>query len=146
MSLHPTMDPPRPDPMCFGCGLPPGLGVNLLVPSVAEAVRFQTVVLGAIAAHVEDQFAVMRCETALWLPHGDHAYRHHPFSAAVHGLEARGGGVELRRYGQDPDTAEARAREHGAPVLAPSEDKPHGLRQAYLLEPAGYVWVPYRPI
>ncbi|WP_237213275.1 VOC family protein [Falsiroseomonas oryziterrae] len=132
--------------MSFGRGLSAGLGVNLLVPSVAEAVGFQTAVLGAIATYAEEQFAVMRCEAALWLLHSDHAYRRHPFSASVRGLEARGGGVELRLYGQDPDAAEARARDYGAPVIATAEDKPHGLREAYLLDPAGYVWVPCRPI
>jgi hypothetical protein len=30
--------------------------------------------------------------------------------------------------------------------LAASEDKPHGLRECYLLDPEGYVWVPGRPL
>jgi len=146
VSQHSPTLPPRPDPMSFGRSLPTGLGVNLLVPSVAEAVRFQTAVLGAVAAYAEEQFAVMLWREAVWLLHGDHAYRHHPFSASVRGLEARGGGVELRLYGQDPDVAEARARACGAPVLAPAEDKPHGLRETHLLDPAGYVWVPCRAL
>ena len=45
-------------------------------------------------------------------------------------------------YGVDPDTAEARARRAGHTVLAPSADKPHGLRECYIADPDGYVWVP----
>ena len=58
----------------------------------------------------------------------------------------RGAGCELRLYNMDPDKAEARARAHGYEVLAPSEDKSHGLRECYLVDPEGYVWVPGRPL
>jgi len=64
----------------------------------------------------------------------------------VRGLEARGAGIELRLYGTDPDAAEGRAREAGAIVLAGAIDKPHGLREAYILDGDGYVWVPCRPL
>ena len=50
--------------------------------------------------------------------------------------------VELRFYGVDPDAAEARARARGDTVLAGAADKPHGLRESYLVDPDGYVWVP----
>ena len=65
-------------------------------------------------------------------------------SGALIGVEARGAGAELRLYGVDPDAAEARARALDAPVLAGAADKPHGLREAYLIDPDGYVWVPCR--
>ena len=64
---------------------------------------------------------------------------------SVAGLEARGAGVELRLYGVDPDEAEAAARRSGATVLAPAADKPHGLREAHIVDDDGYVWVPSRP-
>jgi hypothetical protein len=30
-------------------------------------------------------------------------------------------------------------------VLQAPADKPHGLREAYILDPDGYCWVPGRP-
>ena len=57
----------------------------------------------------------------------------------------RGLGIELRLHGLDPDGAEARARAHGATVLAGSIDKPHGLRECYIIDPDGYLWVPDVP-
>jgi hypothetical protein len=60
--------------------------------------------------------------------------------------EGRGAGAELRLYGRDPDAAEAVARdladEMGGVVLAGAADKPHGVREVYLLDPEGYCWVP----
>lgn len=136
----------RPDPMAFGRALPPGLGANLLVPSVAASIRFQADVLGARVLYAEEHFAVMESNGSRWLVHSDHSYRSHPFSGVVRGLEARGAGVELRLYGADPDAVEARARAAGAIVLAGAADKPHGLREAYVVDGDGYVWVPCRPL
>jgi len=56
--------------------------------------------------------------------------------------EGRGAGAELRLYGRDPDRAEAVARSLGGVVLAGAADKPHGVREAYILDPEGYCWVP----
>jgi hypothetical protein len=53
----------------------------------------------------------------------------------------RGVGAELRLHGRDPDEAEAAARKLGVSVLAGAKDKPHGLREAYLFDPDGYLWV-----
>jgi hypothetical protein len=39
-----------------------------------------------------------------------------------------------------------RARAAGAIVLAGSLDKPHGLREAYILDDDGSVWVPCRAL
>lgn len=60
--------------------------------------------------------------------------------------QARGIGIELRLHGCDPDAAEARARARDTIVLAGAMDKPHGLREAYLIDPDGYVWVPDVPV
>ncbi|HUF56988.1 MAG TPA: hypothetical protein VMM55_10565, partial [Thermohalobaculum sp.] len=57
----------------------------------------------------------------------------------------RGAGAELRLYGRDPDTAEAATEAAGGIVLAGSADKPHGVREAHLIDPDGYVWVPTVP-
>ncbi len=50
-------------------------------------------------------------------------------------------GTELRLHGRDPDAAEAAARALDLTVLASAMDKPHGLREALLIDPAGYLWV-----
>ncbi|TIP52059.1 MAG: hypothetical protein E5X69_10015, partial [Mesorhizobium sp.] len=58
------------------------------------------------------------------------------------GAEARGAGIELRLYGADPDRIEKKAAALGHIVLAGSIDKPHGLRECYIVGPEGYVFVP----
>lgn len=136
----------RPDAMAFGRTFPLGLGINLLVRSIADAVAFQTTVLGARADYVEDHFAVLSEVGSRWLLHSDWSYRQHAFRAAVEGVQARGAGAELRLYGLDPDAAEARARRAGATVLDGATDKEHGLREAYLVDDDGYVWVPCVPL
>ena len=108
-----------------------GLGVNLLVADVARALRFQTAVLGAFSAE--------------WMFHADHTYHDHPLRGSLTPELARGIGVELRLHGCDPDAAERHARELGYTVLAGAIDKPHGLREAYLLDADGYLWVPDLP-
>lgn len=135
----------RPDPPAFGAAIPPGLGVNLLVRDLEAALRWQAEVLEAEALYWEDHFAVLRRGPARWLLHSDWSYRNHEMTGAVAGVAARGAGAELRLYGLDPDVAEARARARGGTVLAGAADKPHGLREAHLVDPEGYVWVPCRP-
>lgn len=122
-----------------------GLSVNLLVSDVANALAFQQRVLEATVVYSDPDFAVLRGYDAEWMMHADHTYETHPMRAAVVGLEARGGGVELRLHGCDPDRAEAAARREGYVVLAAASDMPHGLREVFLLDPDGYVWVPDRP-
>jgi uncharacterized glyoxalase superfamily protein PhnB len=119
-----------------------GLGVNLLVADVSVALAFQTEVLGATTAYADADFAAVEGYGSSWCLHADHTYGDHPLSGVVAGLNGRGPGVELRVHGCDPDAAEARAREHGYTVLAGASDRPHGLREAYLIDADGYCWVP----
>ncbi len=133
---------PRPDPVAFGRALTSGLGINLLVRSVPHALEFQRHVLGAEVAYAEEHFAVVQAVGSTWLLHSDWSYRDHELSGAVAGVEVRGAGVELRLYGVDPDRAEAAARARGATILSAACDKPHGLREAHLVDEDGYVWVP----
>ena len=44
-----------------------------------------------------------------------------------------------------PDAAEHRAGNLGYTVFASAMDKPHGLRETYLLDKDGYLWVPDVP-
>jgi catechol 2,3-dioxygenase-like lactoylglutathione lyase family enzyme len=122
-----------------------GFGVNILVRDVGEAVRFQTEVLGATVVHADPDFAVLRGFGGEWMLHADHTYSDHPLSGSLKADDPRGVGVELRLYGRDPDAAEAKARELGYVVLAGAMDKPHGLREAYLVDADGYLWVPGVP-
>lgn len=122
-----------------------GLGINLLVASIDEEREFQTYVLGAEEVYVDPDFAVYRGYGATWLLHADHTYSNHPLIGSLNDAQGRGIGAEFRLYGCDPDAAEAHARERGYDVFAGAIDKPHGLREAYLISPAGYMWVPSTP-
>jgi uncharacterized glyoxalase superfamily protein PhnB len=130
----------------YGRSLRPGLGVNLLVRDVAGSVRFATEALGATATYADKDFAVLRLVGAEWMVHADHTYLDNPVSGIVAGVEARGAGIELRLYGVDPDAAEQRARAGGWTVLSGAIDKPHGLREAILIDDEGYVWIPAMPL
>ncbi|MBK0400699.1 glyoxalase [Limibaculum sp. M0105] len=140
----------RPDPDAFGRALGPGLGVNLLVSDVARSARWQARVLGAEVVYRDADFAIVAAHGSVWMLHHDRTYGRHPMGGiARSGGDARGAGAELRLYGRDPDKAaaqaEALAAEVGGGVLAGAEDKPHGLRECYLADPEGYVWVPSVP-
>jgi catechol 2,3-dioxygenase-like lactoylglutathione lyase family enzyme len=124
-----------------------GMGVNLLVREVARSVAFLTEVLGLELVYADTDFAVLRYGNRQEsgqdvMLHADHTYAEHPLLALTGDGALRGAGVELRLYGIDPDAAEARARARGDAVFAETQDKPHGLRECYLADPDGYVWVP----
>jgi uncharacterized glyoxalase superfamily protein PhnB len=121
-----------------------GFNVNLLVREVAPIVRFLKDVLEIDPVYHDADLAILRHEGVDWLIHAEHTYDDRPMLARTRRANLRGAGCELRLYNLDPDAAEARARRHGYQVLAPSEDKPHGLRECYLVDPEGYVWVPAR--
>lgn len=119
-----------------------GLGVNLLVRDVARAVKFQRAVLGAEVVYSDPDFAVLRACGGEWMLHADHTYRDHPMHGIATAAEGRGAGLELRLHGRDPDAAARAARAAGYTVLADAADKPHGLREAHIIDDDGYVWVP----
>lgn len=125
-----------------------GFGVNLLVSDVARAVAFQTEVLGVELVYADTDFAVLAHGGHQWMLHADHTYGEHPLLALTGDGAVRGAGAELRLYDVDPDAAEARARARarGDTVLAASADKPHGLRESFLADPDGYIWVPGRAL
>ena len=129
-----------------------GMGVNLLVREVARSVAFLTEVLALDLVYADADFAVLRYGNREGggqegggqdvILHADHTYAEHPLLALTGGGALRGAGVEMRLYGIDPDAAEARARTRGDAVFAATQDKPHGLRECYLADPDGYIWVP----
>jgi len=127
-----------------------GFNVNLVVRDVARSVAFQRDVLGAEVIYADADLAVLRHDGHEWMAHAAHTYASEagvrmPFLTHTEAADARGGGVELRLYGINPDAAEVRARTRGDRILAESSDKPHGLRECYLVDPDGYVWVPSIP-
>jgi len=139
-----TGDPWMPAPR-YGQSLK-GLTINLIVRDVARSVDFARRVLGAAVVYADADFAVLRQGDAEWMLHADHSYSDHALKGSLVGGDVRGIGAELRLHGRDPDQAEAAARARGDTVLAGAIDKPHGLREAYILDPDGYCWVPDRPL
>jgi catechol 2,3-dioxygenase-like lactoylglutathione lyase family enzyme len=119
-----------------------GLTVNLLVRDVATACAFAREVLQATIIYEDPDFAAVEAQGSKWCLHADHTYANHPLSGSLAETRIRGIGAELRVMGVDPDAAEAGARAAGYDVLAGSLDKPHGMREAYILDPDGYCWVP----
>ena len=121
-----------------------GFGVNLLVREIAPAVAFHRTVLNATVVYEDPDFAVLRHGPAEMMLHADHTYDRHPIRSRLDGK--RGNGIELRLHQTDPDAAEAAARAGGYEIMAPAADKGHGLREAYIVDPDGYIWVPDRPV
>ncbi len=144
-SFLPPIGQNRPDADAFGRALSPGIGINLLVQNVERAARFQAAVLDAEVTYFDADFAILKAGGSVWMLHHDRTYRNHPLAGIVAGLDARGAGAELRLYGRDPDQAEAGAEALEGVILAGAADKPHGLREAYILDPDGYLWVPSVP-
>lgn len=141
-SSHPLAQLDPPD---LGRALT-GFGVNLLYVDVAAAVAFLTGVLGFTAVRADSDFAIVTWTDQMWLLHADGTYAANPLSGLLPEAGPRGAGIELRLYGCDPDTAVERAEALGGVILQRATDKPHGLREAFLLDPGGYCWVPSVPI
>ena len=140
MTEH-TDDLEKPNGAAYGKALR-GFGVNLLVRDVLASVQFEVEVLGVEQVYSNPDFAIMRYQGTEWMLHGDHTYHYNPLLGLTGEGTVRGVGCELRLYGIDPDAAADRARARGDTILAEAADKPHGLRESYLIDPDGYVWVP----
>jgi catechol 2,3-dioxygenase-like lactoylglutathione lyase family enzyme len=123
-----------------------GLSLNLLVRDITAALPFHRDVLGAEVIYSDPDFAALRHGEAEWMLHADHTYLDHPLHHSLASGQPRGRGAELRLHGRDPDAAEAAARRLGFTVLASAADKGHGLREVYLIDADGYLWVPDVPL
>ena len=119
-----------------------GLGFNLIVRDVNEALKFLRQVLGALVEFQSEGFAALQLKGQKFMLHADNTYRGNPLYASVAATEVRGIGVELRVYDLDPDQAEHEARVGGWTVLAGAMEKPHGLRECMILDQDGYCWIP----
>ena len=127
---------PKPDADAYGRALT-GMGINLLVSHVADTVRFAETVLGLETVYADTDFAILGHGGAEWMVHSDASYHSNPLLGLTGNGALRGVGVELRVYGVDPDKAAARAAAAGHPILQAPADKPHGLRECYLVAPDG---------
>jgi len=119
-----------------------GLTLNFLVKEIEPAVYFAQMVLGAEVVYSDPDFAVLSASGVEWMLHADHAYDKHPMGGTVSDSAARGTGVELRLHGCDPDTAEEAALKNGYEILSPATDKGHGVRETFIRDQDGYIWVP----
>ena len=137
------MDYDNIDADSFGRGLR-GIGLNLLVRDVAAQVAFLTGVFGMRAHQPTADFAIMTYGDQVFQLHSDGTYHANPLLGLLPENPPRGGGIEIRLYDTDPEDAVARVEVFGGTILQEPTDKPHGLREAYILCENGYAWVPSR--
>jgi len=138
------MDFETVSPEAFGAALQ-GIGLNLLVRDVAVQVRFLETVFGMTGHRVSRDFAIMVYGGQIFQLHADHTYGEHPLLSLLPEAGVRGAGLEIRLYDTDPDDAASRAEAAGGHVLHPPADRPHGLRETFILCENGYAWVASRP-
>jgi catechol 2,3-dioxygenase-like lactoylglutathione lyase family enzyme len=119
-----------------------GFGINLLVREIGRTTAFLKEVFGMEIHRADKDFAVLEHRGDFFQLHADHTYHDNPLLGTLDEILQRGGGIELRLYEEDPDGCEARAEKAGYTVLRTSLDRPHGLRECYLVDPDGYCWVP----
>ncbi len=129
----------------FGASLR-GFGFNILVTDVRRTARFLEAVFAMKAHRVSEDFAIMTHGTNVMQLHSDSTYASNPLLGLVPENPPRGAGVEIRLYDCDPEDASAKAEAAGGTILQTPTDKPHGLREAYILCADGYAWVPSQPI
>ena len=122
-----------------------GIGLNLLVRDVPVQCAFLRDVFGMTAHQVTSDFAIVTYGNQVFQLHSDGTYHSNPLLGLLPETPPRGAGIEIRLYDTDPDDAVARAETAGGSILQPATDKPHGLREAYILCDNGYAWVPSRP-
>ena len=123
-----------------------GIGLNLLVRDIRGMVAYLTDVFAMTAHQVSADFAIMLYGNQVFQLHSDGTYHANPLLALLPENPPRGAGIEIRLYDTDPDLAAKRAQAFGAMILQAPTDKPHGLREAYILCENGYAWAPSRPL
>ena len=132
---------PAPD---YGHSLK-GMTLNLLVRDIDRSIAFQTRILQAEVVYSDPDIAVLRGFGTEWMLHADHTYLENNLYDLISNVSVRGTGIEIRLHDCDPDEAEKIALDLGYAVLAETENKPHGLRECYLVDDDGYIWVPDVP-
>lgn len=123
-----------------------GIGLNLLVRDVRATSAFLQSVFDMGVHRLSADFAIITYGAEVFQLHSDGTYEANPLLGLLPENPPRGAGVEIRLYDTDPEEAVAKAEALGAMILQPPTDKPHGLREAYILCNDGYAWVPSRAI
>ena len=123
-----------------------GLGINMLVTDVLATCTFLETVFDLKAFQKTADFAIVTYGDQVFQLHSDGTYHSNPLLGLVPENPPRGGGMEIHLYDTDPDEAVAKAKAQGATILQEPTEKPHGLREAYILCPDGYAWVVSRPL
>lgn len=123
-----------------------GLGLNILVRDVRATGTFLADVFDMEIHRLSDDFAIVTYSDQVFQLHSDGTYHANPLLGLVPENPPRGAGIEIRLYETDPDIAVTRAEARGVTILQGPTDKPHGLREAYILCDDGYAWVPSRPL
>ncbi len=123
-----------------------GVGLNLLVRDVRARCALIETVFDMTAFQISADFAILGYGDQVFQVHADGTYHSNPLLRVLPETPPRGAGIEIRLYDSDPDLCAARAEAVGATILQLPTDKPHGLREAYILYENGYVWVPGRPL
>jgi catechol 2,3-dioxygenase-like lactoylglutathione lyase family enzyme len=141
------MDYEKVDPPVFGHALR-SVSVNLLCRDVQREADFLARVFGMDKHRVSADFAILVHAGQPIQLHSDATFARHPLHGLLPEAGVRGAGIELRLHEADPDEAVARmAHETAGMVLDPARDRSaHGLREAVILSPEGYAWVPSRRI
>ena len=127
----------------FGASLR-GIGLNLLVRDVKAECAFLETVFDMRSHRVTGDFAIVTYGTELFQLHSDATYSENPLLNLLPENPPQGPGIEIRLYDTDPDIAAAKAEGAGGVVLQEPTDKPHGLRETYILCENGYAWVASR--
>ena len=124
-----------------------GMSINLLVRDLPAEAAFLRDVFGMQVFRQSADFAILMYHGQPFQLHSDAAYATNPLPSLLPEAGPRGGGVELRLHETDPDEACDKAEAAGGHILSPPTDKAgHGLREAVILSPHGYAWVPSRRI
>ncbi len=129
----------------FGASLR-GIGLNLLVRDVGRQVAFLEGLFGMKTFQPTEDFAIMTYGEDVFQLHVDGTYHSNPLLGLLPESPPRGAGIEIRLYDTDPDETCARAEALGGTILQEATDKPHGLREAYILCENGYAWVVSRAL
>jgi predicted enzyme related to lactoylglutathione lyase len=140
------MDYDTVPPPAFGHALR-AISVNLLCRDVLAEVAFLVAVFGMTAHRASRDFAILLHAGQPLQLHSDGTYHAHPLPGLLPESGPRGAGIEVRLHEADPDVAAARAEAAGGVVLqGPTDKTAHGLREAVILSPSGYAFVPSRRI
>ena len=121
-----------------------GIGLNMLVRDVRARAAFLAEVFGMATHQVTGDFAIVTYGGDVFQLHSDGTYHSHPLPGLLPEAGARGAGMEIRLYETDPDEAAAKAKAAGGHILEAPTNKPHGLRECFILDADGYAWVPSR--